>query len=310
MVKKTIKKTKKQYTQKQKQRQSINIKIDQSKKIVRSNKPAPVRQQVPQSLNLSLPSYSYLPQQQQPANAQNLDSLISSMSKVFERKKEEQKQEQPALKPISEPPQKVNITPDHIKQEYDEQMKVFGQFKLTPDYKPAFESSQSDTTVQNFNPKIIDEGKEEAAKPYIPPIKEEPYQAKLDKLDSLAMPKNEPEEKQQVSSSSSSSSIVEPGVVTSDNIPKNQIITVPTKDLNFIDYYHKMGDKYRRIGFKLRNNEDGFTPFLISNDKKESYLTAYVKNIDTQNFIKEKIRSYIEQSKKGKSKLTSKNIDV
>jgi hypothetical protein len=289
MVKKTIKKTKKQYTQKQKQRQSINIKIDQSKKIVRSNKPAPVKQQqAPQSLNLSMPSYSYLPQQQQPANAQNLDSLISSMSKYFEKKKEDQ----PALKPISEPPQKVNITPDHIKQEYDEQMKVFGQFKLTPDYKPAFESSQPVKTVENFNPNIIDEGKKEAiaSQPYIPPVKEEP------------------EEKQEVSSSSSSSSIVEPGVVTSDNLPKNKIITVPTKDLTFIDYYHKMGNKYRRIGFKLRNNEDGFTPFLISSDKKESYLTAYVKNIDTVNFIKDKIRSYIEQSKKGKS--ASKDINV
>jgi len=294
MVKKTIKKTKKQYTQKQKQRQSINIKIDQSKKIVRSNKPAPpVRQQAPQSLNLSMPSYSYLPQQQQPANAQNLDNLILSMSKVFEKKKEGQPQ--PALKPISEPPQKVNVTPDHIKQEYDEQMKIFGQFKLTPDQKPAFESSSSSQTVENFNPKIIDEGKEEAvaSQPYIAPVKEEP------------------EEKQEVSSSSSSSSIVEPGVVTSDTIPKNQIITVPTKDLTFIDYYHKMGDRYRRIGFRKRNNEDGFTPFLISSDKKESYLTAYVKNTDTQNFIKDKIRSYIknmEQSKKGKS--ASKDIDV
>ena len=120
MVKKTIKKTKKQYTQKQKQRQSINIKIDQSKKIVRSNKPAPVRQQAPQSLNLSMPSYSYLPQQQQPANAQNLDSLILSMSKVFEKKKEGQPQPQPVPIPLELEPQSYNdnhydlITPQKI----------------------------------------------------------------------------------------------------------------------------------------------------------------------------------------------------
>ena len=189
----------------EKQRQTINIKIDQSKKThPKPIAPAPVKQQVPQSLNLSMPSY--LPQQQQPANAQNLNTMIAEMSKLFERKKEAQKQEPPARQPLPQPapqpapaPQPVaeqpkpiyeEITSDWLK-EYNEQNKIFGQFKLTPVEKPSFESSSSSQTLEDFNNAVIDE----TAQPYIAPKQQE----------------KEEKQKSSSSSSSSSSTIEEPG---------------------------------------------------------------------------------------------------